>query len=162
MMKSILFLLALPFLLQQSPAEKYIDAGYEKYDHEDYKGAILDFNKAESYDKSNPEIFYLRGACKSLLGEKREAMTDFQKATSLKPEYAEAYYEMGYIYLTDQNAKEAIKAFDNTIKYMPDFAEAYVSRGTAKCMLEDKAGANADWDKAKDLGIAYSDYMVCE
>ncbi|MFY0606255.1 MAG: tetratricopeptide repeat protein [Cyclobacteriaceae bacterium] len=163
-MSALAFLISLFTLLpiQQSPAEKYLDAGYEKYSDEDYKGAILDYNKAASFDQLNPEVYYLRGVCYSTMGETVKAMKDLQMATELNPEYAEAYYEIGYIFLTDQNAAEAIKAFDKAIQFDPEFAEALVSRGTAKCMMEDKEGANADWLKAKELGIAYSDYMVCD
>lgn len=142
--------------------EKIIDQGYEKYLAEDYKGAILDFGKALSYDEDNPEVYYLRGVSKSALGEKRGAMEDLNRATELEPAYAEAYYEKGYIFLTDQNAERAIKEFDQAIQHKPDFAEAYVSRGTARCMLEDRSGAEKDWIKAKGLGIGYTEFMICE
>lgn len=146
----------------QSAAEKYLDAGYEKYENEDFKGAILDFNKAADFDPKNPEVYYLRGVCKSSLGQKKEAILDFDKALSLDPEYAEVYYEKGYIFLSDQNTKLAIEQFNLAIKYNPEFAEAFVSRGTAKCMQDDKSGANADWEKAKELGVDYTGYMVCD
>lgn len=157
-----LFVLASHLLFAQKSAEKYLDAGYEKYEEEDYKGAILDFKKAISYEKDNAEAYYLRGVCYSLLGEKKSAISDLDKATEINTDYAEAYYEKGYIYLSDQNAEKAIEEFDKVIKLKPDFAEAYVSRGTAKCMLNDKDGAAADWKKAEQLGVGYTDYMICE
>lgn len=158
--------LLLFFLLQggfaQEQVEAIMDKGYNKYLEEDYQGAILDFQKALSYDSTNAEIYYLIGACKSIIGETKAAMESLDKAISLRPDYAAAYYEKGYIYLTDQNAEKAIEAFDKTIQYNPDFPEAYVSRGTAKCMLGDKEGAAKDWARAKELGVNYGEYMTCD
>jgi len=139
-----------------------LEKGYEKYLNDDFQGAILDFTKALSFDKKNAEAYYLRGVCKSSIGEKKDAMADLNKATKIQPDYPEAYYEKGYIFLVDKNAELAIKEFDKVIKYDDEFAEAYVSRGTAHCMLEMKVLAKSDWDKAKDLGIAYSEYMICD
>lgn len=158
---SIVLIFLSPLAFSQD-VEAIIDLGYEKYLEEDYEGAILDFNKALSYDDGNAEIYYLRGVSQSLLGKKKAAMTDLDMATKLNPDYAEAYYEKGYIYLSDQNAQEAIEEFDTVIELKPDFPEAYVSRGTAKCMLNDREGANADWQQAEELGVSYSDYMICE
>ena len=146
----------------QDTSERLLDEGYEKYLNEDYRGAILDFTKAISYSPDKAEIYYLRGICQSALENKKLAMSDYDRALDINPEYAEVYYEKGYIYLIDQNAKLAIEQFDKAIKAKPDFAEAYVSRGTAKCMMDLKEAAKIDWEKAKDLGVAYSEYMVCE
>lgn len=162
MMKHFLCLLIFTSTLCFGQTEKILEKGYEKYLEEDYQGAIMDFSKALSFDSNNAEAYYLRGVCYSSQGKKIEAMADLDKATELNAQYAEAYYEKGYIFLIDQNAKLAIREFDKVIEYKPDFAEAYVSRGTAKCMLEDKEGASADWERAKELGVAYSEYMVCE
>jgi tetratricopeptide (TPR) repeat protein len=142
--------------------EKILEKGYEKYLDDDFQGAIMDFTKALSFNDQNAEAYYLRGVCKSSLGQKKEAMEDLDKATTLQNDYPEAYYEKGYIYLIDKNAELAIKEFDEVIKYNPEFAEAYVSRGTANCMLEKKSLAAADWAMAKKLGVDYSDYMVCD
>jgi len=163
-MKTLLIILGtfLTSAATAQDAEKYLDSGYEKYSEENYEGAIKDFNKALKTNDSNPEIYFLRGVSFSSMGEKVKAMNDLQKAVELNPEYGEAYYEIGYIFLTDKNANEAIKAFDKTIMSNPDFAEAWVSRGTAKCMMEDKEGAQSDWAKAKELGIGYTEYMVCD
>ncbi len=66
---TIIFLFLTHLSLAQDP-EEYLNAGYDKYLEEDYKGAILDFNKAAAYNPDNAEIYYLRGVCRSLLGEK--------------------------------------------------------------------------------------------
>ncbi len=160
MLLHLLFLIF--FISQQGPVEALIDTGYNKYLEEDYAGAIEDFNKASELAPQNAEIYYLRGVCKSSIDEKASAMVDYNKALNINPKYAEVYYEKAYLYLQDQNAEEAIKALDRVLELNPDMAAAYVSRGTAKCMLEDIDGANNDWNKAKELGIDYSELMICE
>ncbi|XOV93163.1 MAG: tetratricopeptide repeat protein [Bacteroidota bacterium] len=149
-------------VLLQTPAEALINSGYNKYLDDDYVGAIEDFTKASEIAPQNEEIYYLRGVCKSNINEKAAAMVDYNRALKLNPNYAEVYYEKAYIYLQDQNPVEAIKALDKVLELQPNMAAAYVSRGTAKCMMEDIDGANKDWRRAKELGIDYSDLMICE
>ncbi len=159
---SVLFLTICIRMLLQNPVEVLINSGYDKYMEANYSEAIEDFNKAAAMAPDNEEIYFLRGVCKSNLDEKAAAMVDYNKALKLKPDYAEVYYEKAYIYLQDQNAGEAIKALNRVIELRPDMAAAYVSRGTAKCMMEDIEGANKDWQKAKELGVEYTELMVCE
>ncbi|MEO9478009.1 MAG: hypothetical protein ABJG41_20865 [Cyclobacteriaceae bacterium] len=165
-MKRIHFLLLALLLCVTSIAfgqsEALIDSGYDKYMDSDFVGAIDDFTRALGFDSTNAETYFLRGVCYSSINEKVKAVSDLNKAIELKADYYEAYYEKGFIFLSDQNAELAMAELDAAIKLNPDYAEAYVSRGTAKCMLEDKAGANADWAKAKDLGVGYTEYMKCE
>ncbi len=146
----------------QTPAEILLNSGYDKYMNDNYKGAIKDYDKAIALDPENEEIYYLRGVAKSNLGEKGSAMNDFNLALKLDPEYAMVYYEKAYIYLQDQNPEKAIEELDKVIQMKPDMAAAYVSRGTAKCMIEDVDGANTDWDRARILGIDYAELMTCE
>lgn len=146
----------------QDTVEQLLDQGYNRYLEEDYHAAILDFDKAALLAPRDAEIYYLRGVCKSALKQKTEAMEDLNRAIDLRPSYAEAWYEKAFIFLSDQNAQKAIESLDKVIELSPDFAEAYVSRGTAKCMLNDKEGAEKDWATAKKLGVTYTELMICE
>ncbi len=157
-----LFILLFSFLPVQDSAEVLINRGYDKYLEENYEGAISDFNQALQLAPENAEIYYLRGVCRSNIGLKVAAIKDLNSAIHLNPQYAEAYYEKAYIYLSDQNAQKAIGVLNKVIQLNPKMAEAYISRGTAKCMLNDIQGANADWEKAKELGIDYTGMMICE
>lgn len=158
----LFFVMTTTILLGQDTVEKLINQGYDKYIEGDYKGAILDYNKALAYTQNNAELYYLRGVSYSSSEQKQEAMKDFNQAISLNPKYEEAYYERGYLYLVDQNAGAAIREFTKVLELNPKNPQAFVSRGTAKCMLDDKSGAQADWDEAKKLGVDYGAYMVCE
>ncbi len=47
----------------------------------------------------------------------------------------------------------AIQDYDVAIEKKPDYGRAYSARGGAKSEAGDKAGAQADWDKAESLGF---------
>ncbi len=157
-----LILILLAGQLSGQTAEHLIDRGYAKYLTEDFAGAIADFDLAIAADPVNDEVHFLKGTCLSIMGENEKAIFELGEAIRLNPQYAEAYNERGVIFLTDQNPQLAIPEFDAAIRCQPDFAQAYVNRGTARCMLEDAAGATLDWSKAKQLGISYTEFMICE
>lgn len=138
-------------------ADDLIDRGYEKYEKGDYKKAILEFDKAAKLAPDNPEIFYLRGVCKSQAGLNKDAVKDYDIALKIDPTYTEVHYEKGYALFLDNKGIEAIKSFDQAIKLRPGYAEAWFNRGSVKCILGDKEGALADWKKAEELGAVVPD-----
>lgn len=136
--------------------------GFDLYSEERYEEAISQYDQALTINADNPETYFLRGLSWHASSETRKAVEDMKKAIALNPNYVDAYQQLGYIYLVGQAAERAIEAFDKAIELDPTNAEVYVNRGTAKCMNEDKAGANADWKIAKTLGVDYGEMMVCE
>jgi Flp pilus assembly protein TadD len=158
MMKILLLLL----WVAQVDEEALLDKGYELYTEDKYEEAIQQFNLALQLNDQNPETYFLRGLSWHAAADTKKAVEDLQKAIELQPDYLEAYQQLGYIYLVGQAPDRAIEAFDKAIELDPTNAEIYVNRGTAKCMKEDKEGANADWKIAKSLGVDYGEMMVCE
>ena len=155
-------ILLILFSLLQPDEETLLDKGYEFFINEKYEEAIVQFNQAIDLNDLNPESFLLRGLCWHAMGETKKAVEDLSQAIILDNEYVAAYQQLGYIYLVGQAADRAIEAFDKAIELDPTNAEVYVNRGTAKCMNNDKEGANADWKLAKALGVDYGEMMVCE
>ena len=66
---------------------------------------------------------------------------------------------MGYIYLVGQAPDLAIEAFDRAIFLAPELAELYINRGSAQCMLGNRKKATQDYQKAREMGINYAEYM---
>jgi tetratricopeptide (TPR) repeat protein len=142
--------------------ENLLDSGFEKYSNSEYEQAIQIFSQAIKEAPDNPEIYFLRGLSYHGNKEVEKSVKDLERAIELNPSYFEAYQELGYIYLVGQAPALAIAQFDKAIEINPEAAEVYVNRGTAKCMLNDVSGAESDWEKAKKLGVQYSEYMKCQ
>jgi tetratricopeptide (TPR) repeat protein len=155
-------ILLLYLLILQPDVEALLDKGFDLYNEEKYTEAIAQYDKALGIDEANPEIYFLRGLAWHASSETRKAIMDMDMAIELDPDYAEAYQQLGYIYLIGQAPDRAIEALDKAIALDPSNAETYVNRGTAKCMQDDKEGANKDWAMAKALGVDYGEMMVCE
>ena len=70
-------------------AEDYAESGESKLELKDYKGAILDFNKAIELAPNNANVYYNRGLAKISLGQKDSGCLDLSKAGEMG--YSEAY-----------------------------------------------------------------------
>ena len=95
MKKLILFLVVLNLITFGQTAEEYNDKGDKKYDLEDYKGAIADYNKAIQLKPDYALAYYNRGITKFDLKDYNGAITDYNKAIQLNPSDTLAYYFRG-------------------------------------------------------------------
>ena len=135
-------------------AEFYNKRGNEKYDAEDYKGAIKDYTKAIKINPQYSDAYNKRGNVKLDLNLYKEAIKDYTKAIKINPQYGDAYYNRG---LAKENLKDfegAISDFTEAIEIYPkgeDAGDAYHGRGYAKEMLKDFEGAMKDYTKATKL-----------
>ena len=141
--------------------EELVEMGYQNYQLGEYEQAIQYFDKAAAKQEDDPELFYLRGVCKSQAGLNSEALGDYDIALSLDPGYAEVHYEKGYALFLLLQLEESIKSFDKAIELKPKYAEAWFTRGSIKCIQGDAKGAEEDWDQARTLG-AYIPEQKCE
>ncbi len=82
--------------LHGQPAEVAFKKGILKYNTKDYKGAIVDLNKALSLNPKNANAFYCRATCKHQTEDYKGAVEDYSKTIKLKPTYADAYTKRGY------------------------------------------------------------------
>jgi len=82
-----------------------------------------------------------------------EAIAEFTLAIEQQPGYALAYNGRGYARYRLKQYKEAIADFDEAIGLNPAYANAYLNRSAARRALGDKAGADSDLVKSKELII---------
>jgi len=135
-------------------AEFYYKRGNDKYDAEDYKGALKDYKKAIKINPQYSDAFNNRGNVKLDLNLYKEAIKDYTKAIEFSPQYGDAYYNRGLAKENLKDFKGAIKDYTKAIEFFPkgeDAGDAYHGRGYAKEMLKDFEGAIKDYTKATKL-----------
>jgi len=101
----------------------------------------------------NPaEDLFNSGLAKSEAGDIQGAIADYTAAIRLNPNYAKAYNKRGIIHARNLQDYPAAKAdFDRAIAINPNYGDAYYNRARVREFLEDKPGANADYQKAAEL-----------
>ncbi len=108
-MKKMLISLVLIILISKCNGqifESYFNNGTEKSKIGDYKGAILDLNKAIELNPAFPGAYLNRGITKDKLQDYKGAIADYKKAIELKADYADAYFNRGNLksLLNDKNS----------------------------------------------------------
>jgi len=90
---------------------------------------------------------------RKLIQEERfaEAIEPLSQAVKLDPFLATAFNARGYAHYRLKKLPQAIADFDQAIKLNPLYGNAYTNRSGAKRAAGDKAGADADQAKARDL-----------
>ncbi len=120
----------------------------EKFDIEDYEGAIKELNRALIRYPDFTNAYFSRGTAKMLgFDDYKGAIEDFTEVINLSPNNEHAYYERGYAKLISQDTKGAIEDFTKAIDINNGLAIAYEYRAYAKEILEDFKGACDDFMK---------------
>ena len=70
---------------------EYFKSGNVKYELDDYRGAIQDYNKAIELNPKDEIAYYNRGNAKSKLEDYHGAIQDYNKAIELNPNDKDAY-----------------------------------------------------------------------
>ena len=135
----------------QMSAQELDARGDDKYNNENYQGAIEDYNLAIQLEPDYAEAYYDRAWAKKDSGDNQGAITDYNLAIQLQPDYANAYLGRGIAKANLGDYQGAIADYDQAIELKPNYTEAYKSRGRAKNNIEDYQGAIADYDQAIKL-----------
>ena len=137
-------------------ARDLIDKGFAKYDSQDYKGAILDFNKVIELDPMNKttllqKAYFNRGKSKYNIGDYIGAILDFNKAIELYSDDDYSYFYRGESKINLGDKRGAILDFNKAIQLYPN-KYYYFARGKANYSLGNKNDACLDWSKSGELG----------
>ena len=124
----------------------YQKRGLSKFEKNQYKEAIKDFNKAI---KLNTKDFYswkFRGISKYFLDQNEEAIKDLDKAIKLNPKDADIYLERGKAHELNGNLEEAMNDYNYAIQLNPSHIIAYYERSWLKMdtRIKDFDGAITD------------------
>lgn len=120
--------------------------GIDKFDTEDYEGAVLDLYMAIEISPQQPAYtFYYSGVAKIKTGKGEEALKDFITYGLLKGADTNIHELMGDEYVKVQNVKLAIISYNKAILLNPNDKNIYMKRGDAKKKQGDKKGAIEDY-----------------
>lgn len=146
-------------------AEVYHSQGEENSTDEEYKIAIVDFDKAISLNPEHVRAYYKRATAKFYINDYTGAIDDCTHAIKLNPEHANAYHGrgtaksmLGKSKSDDGNAEkaqllyqEAIEDFTQAIKIDSEDATTFRNRGISKCKLGDIESTQGNVESAQRL-----------
>jgi tetratricopeptide (TPR) repeat protein len=139
-------------------ADDYFLAAYQKYEKNDLRGALANYDQAISINPKYSAAYNNRGNLKDDLNDTQGALVDYNQAISLNPKYVEAYYNRGILKKNKlDDPQGALADYNLAISLNPKFADAYIHRGSLKKdKLNDPQGALADYNLAISLNPKYS------
>jgi tetratricopeptide (TPR) repeat protein len=135
-------------------APTLLKAAQQKYDRQDYRGALADLNRVIQLNPKLPHAYSYRGFLKAnQLHDIRGGLTDLNYAIKLDPSFAGAYRDRGSLkaeFLRDISG--GLADYDRAIQLDPAYALAYGERGKLKYnLLNDKSGGISDMRQSARL-----------
>jgi tetratricopeptide (TPR) repeat protein/predicted Ser/Thr protein kinase len=131
--------------------QAYIGRGNAYQKLEQFDAAIRDYSRAIRIDPKSFQAYFLRGQSYVRSEQDDLALADFTQAIALKPAAPAALTARGEIYLRKKDYPKAVADFSDTIRITPDNGAAYRGRAAARRALGDRAGAQADREKARGI-----------
>lgn len=134
-------------------AVNYFMLGVQKVIKQDYRGGLVDFNRAIELDPNFSYAYNGRGAIKAEINDLQGALSDINRAIQLKPNLAGAYNNRAVLKAVKLNDLQGgLVDFNRAIQLDPKYSSAYALRGNLKYeRLNDRAGGIADMQEAAKL-----------
>lgn len=111
-----MFLFAFCLTTSSLYSQDFLQAGVDKIQKRDYKGAIEELKKAiEKTPKSSKAHFYI-GEAYYLTKQYDNAEVSLKKAVDLDDEYAQAFKRLGDVYTAKKLYREALSEFQKAVK----------------------------------------------
>ena len=132
-------------------AAAYYSLGEEKFDTNDYAGAIVNFDKAIELKPEYVDAYHERGRAQFYLGDPDSAIASCTQILKIDSHEADAYYGRGTIKASLGNYAAAIVDLDKAIEFDAQHAEAYRNRGGVKFRLGESESASGNTEAARRL-----------
>ncbi len=140
-----------PAPLDPEAAKEYLERGLVYAGTGDYDYAMVEFNRALTYNPRFAEAYYNRAILYHEKGDYSRALADYDRAIMLNAEMVEAYYNRGVLHGSHGEYQNAIADLGRAIALNPQDAGAYTSRAVAHANSGNHSLAIADLDKAITL-----------
>jgi len=108
-------------------ADGFYTGAVEKYNQNDYEGAILDFTNYIALKPDNTG-FYGRAICYVNLNEIQKALSDLSKSLHENPSHIESLQARVYIYEQQNRFQDAVSDYNRIIALQPDSAANYTNK----------------------------------
>lgn len=138
----------------------YCNSGLEKYNRNDYQGAIRDYTMAIDFNPINIEAYIGRGEAFSDLGDNPEAIKDYNQAIKINPNCLQAYINRGLASSGLGDYGKAIEDYNRAIKINPNDECAYFNKGVAFYNLGQKEKAIKEYTQAIKINPNHSQFYV--
>lgn len=110
--------------------------------------ALDAFEKAASYDKTNPAAWSALGVTNLMLGRDDEAYVQLTQAINLGSKWAGDFINRGVLHYRRHNYRGALADYDQAVKLAPRDADCYYNRGIMRQEVGDYNRALEDFHTA--------------
>lgn len=142
-------------MLEESNYKAWYLLGQLKFERQDYKEAIADYDKAIAAKTDYAYAYNDRASAKKQNGDEAGALADYQKAVSLDNKLFFAYNNLGSMLRNKGDYAGAIDAYNKAIAAKPDYYIALNNRGTAKLNNKQYDEALSDFNSALKIKPDY-------
>lgn len=115
--------------------------------------SIKDISDAIALDPANKNAYANRSIAYLNTGQYEKALADYQEYLKYDPANANFWYESGMVQRVMKRNEDAVKSLDRALQLNPKLAVAYLERARSKAQSGNQAAAQADYQKAQQLGI---------
>lgn len=129
----------------------YINRAFIRYQMDDFRGALADYETSLSLEPINPIAYFNRGLLRMETLDNDRALTDFSQVLQLEPDNYRALYNRAMIYAAKKDYASAIADISRVVDAFPDFAGAVYARFTIYNEMGDRRSAMRDYDKAMEM-----------
>jgi tetratricopeptide (TPR) repeat protein len=131
-------------------AKRFFYRGRAKRDGGDFRGAIVEFDKAIEIDPRHARYYFHRGVAKQGNGDLDHAIVDYTNAIELDPQHSLVYNNRAAAKWTQGDLEGALADYDKAIDVPGRYSGAYINRGALKQRNGNLEGAIADYTRAID------------
>lgn len=117
----------------------------------EYSNSMIQLARLEELDKTNPEIWFVRGLNLKEMGDTIRAAAAFQRAVTIKSDFYDAYIQLGLL-SGNKQSQDAARYFDNAIRLDSNSTEAYYDKAK---FYQDRGDAAFDKSNFTSADEAY-------